>query len=162
VIFASFEAFVFVVSGSRVARTTRRTPKVTRRPAWSKTCTRLLFREVPWLVQKAASRICLRRCLRILTNISALQLPDRDPFVLFPGNPSASCVRNARWIFLRRDTAHRSRIYFRIPGPAKLTRLLATCAASENLDPHHGRVKQFVMRSQKNFARERSLYGHAP
>jgi hypothetical protein len=59
-------------------------------------------REVPWLAQKAASRVCLRRCLRILTNTHALQRPDRDPFVLFPGHTLASCTRDTRCISFRR------------------------------------------------------------
>ena len=137
---------------------------MTRRPAWSKTCTRLLFPRSSVSRPESASRVCPRRCLRILTNTHARQLPGREPFVLFPGNPSASHVRNARCISFRRDTPHRRRIYLRIPGPAKLTRLLATCAASETLDPHRGHVKQFVTTAvcdarAKNICSERSSRG---
>lgn len=103
--------------------------------------------------RKPLSRVCLRRCLRILTNIHALQLPDRDPFVLFPGHALTSCARNAWCISFRRAPHIPDAIDRRISGPAKLTRLLATCAASENLDPRRGHVKQFVTRNEKNFAR---------
>ena len=92
-------------------------------------------------------------CASSRTN-HAPQLPDRKPFVLFSGNPPVSASPDTRCISFRRNTPHRICVYLRIPEPAKLTRLLATCAAPQNVISRRDDVKQFVMRTQKNFARE--------
>jgi hypothetical protein len=112
--------------------------------------------------RKLLSRVCPRRCLRTLANPYALQLPDRDSFVPLPGHALASSGRDARCIFFRRAPHIQNEIDRRISGPAKLTRLLATCAASENLDARRGHVKRFVTCTQKKFAATRAPRGSRP
>jgi hypothetical protein len=55
----------------------QRTPKGSRR-LLDETFARLSFQELPFRVQKAASRFCRRECLRILTHSHAPQLLDRE------------------------------------------------------------------------------------
>jgi hypothetical protein len=68
------------------------------------------FQEAPVLAQKAASRSCLRTCLRIFTDYHVRVLPIENRCVLLPGSAGASCVRAVRCILFRRDTPCRNRI----------------------------------------------------
>jgi hypothetical protein len=130
-----------VRAGQIVAVRKQRTPKGTRR-LLDETFARLSFQELPFRVQKAASRFCRRECLRILPHSHAPQLLDREALHSLSVNARAPHAHNMRRILFRGTISHRKRIGPRPAGPAKLTRHLATCAASGNLVVRDGRVKR--------------------
>jgi hypothetical protein len=81
-------------------------------PAWSKTFARLPLPRSS--VSRSESRFTPVSCGDACApspNTHARHLPDRDPFVLFPGNACVSCVHGARRLPFRRVTSHRRRIY---------------------------------------------------
>jgi hypothetical protein len=115
-----------------------------RRPARSKTFARLHFQELS--VSRSA-----RRFTRWLNSNACASSPSstlhisliENRWVPFPGTARASCARNVHRIFFRRRITHHKRICLCSTEPARLPRLLAACAASENVDTSRALVKQF-------------------
>jgi hypothetical protein len=99
-----------LLQSDRATVRTQRTPEATRRLPVEDVCTSPVSKNPRFLVQEAASRFCLRKCLRISTDNHAPHLIDREPLRSLPRSWSASYVRDERCISFRRHTPHRRRI----------------------------------------------------